>query len=77
MLSCWSLNESSREKNAVASLLMEDIALSVTLVEGSDNITSLAAITRSGVVHVYQHTLNGLVFIICLLVFVCNVCLLL
>lgn len=59
LLSCWTLNEKSKEKNGVASLLMEDAAVSVTLVEGSENVTNLAAVTRSGVVHVYQHTLNG------------------
>lgn len=42
---------------------MEDIALSVCILGASSNVANITAVTRSGVAHIYQHTLNGLVFI--------------
>ncbi|KAJ8920002.1 hypothetical protein NQ315_006532, partial [Exocentrus adspersus] len=57
LLSCWSLN--SNNKNAVANFLMEDIVQNVSVNVAGDGSTNLAATVRSGVVHVYCHTLNG------------------
>lgn len=48
-----------RDKNAVASFLMEDVCQNVSLTFGNNGATTMAAVTRSGVVHIYQHTLNG------------------
>lgn len=45
--------------NAVANFVMEDVALNVSYKIGTNGTTNLAAVTRSGVVHVYKHTLNG------------------
>lgn len=59
LLNCWTLNENSPERNAMASFLMDDVAQHVSIVIGSDYTTNMAALTRSGSVHVYRHTLNG------------------
>ncbi|KAI4471388.1 wd repeat-containing protein 43 [Holotrichia oblita] len=59
LLNCWTLNDSNPEKNAIASFLMDDIAQSVSVVVGSDSTTNMAALTRGGLVHIYQHMLNG------------------
>lgn len=59
ILSFWSLSENLTDKNAVASLLMEDVAVSISILDGTENTTSVAVVTRSGVAHVYQLTLNG------------------
>nr|XP_023026900.1 WD repeat-containing protein 43 [Leptinotarsa decemlineata] len=59
LLNCWSLSDGSNEKNAVASFLMEDIVQNVSIHVGADGSTNLAATVRSGVVHIFQHTLNG------------------
>lgn len=68
LLSCWNLSDSAKDKNAVTSFLMEDIVHNVALTAQSDGTTSVAASVRSGVVHIYEHTLNGFVFIILLIV---------
>ncbi|KAF2897424.1 hypothetical protein ILUMI_08750 [Ignelater luminosus] len=58
LLSVWNLSEKSKDKNAVASFLMEDVPSNISVVtEGG--VSNLIAITRSGVAHFYQHTLNG------------------
>ncbi|CAG9816276.1 unnamed protein product [Phaedon cochleariae] len=59
LLNCWSLGEQSRDKNAIASFLMEDIVQNISVNIASDGSTNIAATVRSGVVHVYKHTLNG------------------
>lgn len=59
LLSCWSLSSNGSTKNAVASFMMEDIVQNVSVNVASDGSTNLAATVRSGVVHVYRHTLNG------------------
>lgn len=59
LLSCWNLNEDNTNNNAVANFIMEDIVQSVTHKIGENDSTNMAAVTRSGVVHVYRHTLNG------------------
>lgn len=38
---------------------MDDFATSVTHKIVDDGSMNLAAVTKSGVVHVYRHTLNG------------------
>ncbi|XP_044257003.1 WD repeat-containing protein 43, partial [Tribolium madens] len=57
LLSCWNLNEDG--KNAVASFLMEDIVNNLSVFVDHEGASHMAATARSGVVHVYQHTLNG------------------
>ncbi|XP_049819073.1 WD repeat-containing protein 43 [Aethina tumida] len=59
LLSCWNLSDSAKDKNAVTSFLMEDVVHNVALKAQSDGTTSVAASVRSGVVHIYEHTLNG------------------
>lgn len=59
LLSCWNLNAQITNKNAVASFLMEDVAVNVALATDSDDSTNMAAVTRSGHVHIFKHTLNG------------------
>lgn len=59
ILSCWTLSDNSEEKNAVANLVMEDVAVSVTVLETAGNDIQIAAVTRNGVTHIYHHTLNG------------------
>lgn len=59
ILSCWNLNPDQDGKNAVANLLMEDIAQNLSIHVSQDGCTNVAAVVRSGVVHIYQHTLNG------------------
>ena len=50
----------------MASFLMEDVATCVSLC--STDVTSVVAVTRSGVLHLYRHQLNGYV------VFLITVC---
>jgi len=57
-----SLSSRSQDQNSVASFLMEDVAMSVSLC-GTD-VTNLVAVTRSGVLHLYRHQLNGYVIIL-------------
>ncbi|XP_063919730.1 WD repeat-containing protein 43 isoform X2 [Zophobas morio] len=59
LLSCWNLNEEIDGKNAIASFLMEDIVNHLSVNVAQDGSTHIAATVRSGVVHVYQYTLNG------------------
>ncbi|XP_018566878.1 WD repeat-containing protein 43 [Anoplophora glabripennis] len=59
LLSCWSLSSNGSSKNAVASFLMEDIVQNVSVNIARNGSTNLAATVRSGVVHIYRHTLNG------------------
>ncbi|KAG5899254.1 hypothetical protein JTB14_035432 [Gonioctena quinquepunctata] len=59
LLNCWSLSDSSRDKNAIASFLMDDIVQNVSINVAVDGSTNMAATVRSGAVHIYQHTLNG------------------
>lgn len=58
-LSCWSLNSSSSNKNAVTTFLMEDIVQNISLNFDNNGATQIAVTVRSGVVHIYRHTLNG------------------
>jgi hypothetical protein len=46
-------------KNSVASFLMEDIVTNLSVNISPDGFTNLAATLRNGIVHVYQHMLNG------------------
>ncbi|GFG32378.1 hypothetical protein Cfor_04358 [Coptotermes formosanus] len=57
LLSAWSLSSRSQDKNSVASFVMEDVATCVSLC--STDVTSVVAVTRSGVLHLYKHQLNG------------------
>ncbi|KAJ8926553.1 hypothetical protein NQ314_021069 [Rhamnusium bicolor] len=59
LLSCWNLSNTTSNKNAVANFLMEDIVQNVSVNISRDGSTNVAATVRSGVVHVYRHTLNG------------------
>ncbi|VEN54071.1 unnamed protein product [Callosobruchus maculatus] len=59
LLNCWSLNETTSERNALASFLMEDVVQSVALRTTSEGTTNMLTTVRSGVVHLFQHTLNG------------------
>ncbi|XP_015833864.1 WD repeat-containing protein 43 isoform X2 [Tribolium castaneum] len=59
LLSCWNLNDSVDGKNAVASFLMEDIVNNLSIFVDHDGSSRMAATVRSGVVHIYHHTLNG------------------
>jgi hypothetical protein len=43
--------------NSVASFMMEDVAVCVSLC--STDTTGMVAVTRSGVLHLYRHQLNG------------------
>lgn len=62
LLTCWNLDATSSDtKNAVACFLMEDVCQNISIVEGEDGSTNMAVVTRSGVVHIYKHTLNGYV----------------
>ncbi|XP_049963453.1 WD repeat-containing protein 43 isoform X2 [Schistocerca serialis cubense] len=59
-VSAWSLNPSNRNKTPVASFVMEDIAVSVTVFSSSETQQiTLGTVTRSGVLHLYRHQLNG------------------
>lgn len=57
LLSAWSLSSRSQDKNSVASFVMEDVATCVSLC--STDVTSIVTVTRSGVLHLYRHQLNG------------------
>lgn len=57
LLSAWSLSSRSQDQNSVASFLMEDVGTCVSLC--STDVTSVVAVTRSGVLHLYRHQLNG------------------
>ncbi|KRT82733.1 hypothetical protein AMK59_3512, partial [Oryctes borbonicus] len=59
LLNCWTLSEDNSEKNAIASFLMDDVAQNISIINGSDSPTNMAALTRNGLVHIYQHILNG------------------
>ncbi|XP_060519596.1 WD repeat-containing protein 43 [Cylas formicarius] len=59
LLSCWNLKASQHQKNTVCNYLMEDIVRNISVNVNSDGSTTIAASTRSGVVHIYQHKLNG------------------
>lgn len=60
LLTCWNLDATNSDtKNAVACFLMEDLCQTISIVEAEDGSTSMAVVTRSGVVHIYKHTLNG------------------
>lgn len=56
IISCWSLDGT---KNAVASFQAEDVINQLNVLVDSEGATEVAAVTRSGVCHVYIHTLNG------------------
>ncbi|XP_068907709.1 WD repeat-containing protein 43 [Tenebrio molitor] len=60
LLNCWNLNENMDGKNSVASFLMEDIVTNLSVNISPDGFTNLAATLRNGIVHVYQHMLNGM-----------------
>lgn len=57
LLSAWSCSSSSQDMNSVASFVMEDVAVCVSLC--STDTTGMVAVTRSGVLHLYRHQLNG------------------
>lgn len=59
VLNCWNLDTNVKDKNAVASFLMEDVCQNVSVISNNDGATNMATVTRSGVVHIYRHTLNG------------------
>jgi len=48
----------------VASFVMEDVAVCVSLC--NTDTTSMVAVTRSGILHLYRHQLNGWVILITL-----------
>ena len=52
-----SLNSKNQQKNSVASFLMEDVATCVSAF--SAGITVMFAVTRTGVLHIFKHQLNG------------------
>jgi hypothetical protein len=54
---CRSLSSRSQDKNSVASFVMEDVAVSVSLC--STDTTSMVAVTGNGVLLLYRHQLNG------------------
>ncbi|XP_057651400.1 WD repeat-containing protein 43 [Diorhabda carinulata] len=58
-LNCWSLNSSSSNKNATTTFLMEDIVQNISLNFDNNGATQIAVTVRTGVVHIYRHTLNG------------------
>lgn len=45
----------------MAGFLMEDVVHNLSILSANDS-TNIAVSVRSGVVHVFQHTLNGYVF---------------
>jgi hypothetical protein len=58
LLDCYrSLSSRSQDQNSVASFLMEDVAACVSLC--STDVTNMVAVTRSGVLHLFRHQLNG------------------
>ncbi|XP_069677542.1 WD repeat-containing protein 43 isoform X2 [Periplaneta americana] len=57
LLSAWSLSSKNTDRNSVASFVMEDVAVCVSLC--STDSSSMVAVTRSGVLHLYRHQLNG------------------
>ncbi|CAH1993955.1 unnamed protein product [Acanthoscelides obtectus] len=59
LLNCWSLSESANDRNAIASFLMEDVVESVEVNLSSEGVTKMVTTLRSGMVHLFQHTLNG------------------
>lgn len=59
LLSCWSLDSKSEDKNAVATFTTEDVCNGVSVVVATDGSTYMATVTRSGVIHVFKHTPNG------------------
>lgn len=59
MLSCWSLDPKLDDKNSVATFTTEDVCYGVSVVVAPDGSTSLSAVTRTGVVHVFRHKPNG------------------
>ncbi|PSN32314.1 WD repeat-containing protein 43 [Blattella germanica] len=57
LLCAWSLSSENKDNNSVASFVMEDVASSVSV--RVDGATTMVAVTRSGVLHLYRHQLNG------------------
>lgn len=53
------MNEKSRDKNSVVTFNAEEVCSAVSVVVAPDDTTTLAAVTRSGIVHIYRHTPNG------------------
>ncbi|XP_030763020.1 WD repeat-containing protein 43 [Sitophilus oryzae] len=58
ILSCWNITSPS-QKTAVSNYLMEDSIHNVAINVSDDGLTNIATTVRTGVVHVYQHRLNG------------------
>lgn len=61
LLACWNLDLRIADQHSVASFVMDDICQQVSVSVGTDGSTNMAVVTRSGVAHVYKHTLNGYV----------------
>ncbi|KAF5295879.1 hypothetical protein FQR65_LT10367 [Abscondita terminalis] len=58
LLSVWTISDETVEKNSIANFLMEDVPVYVSTVTINGS-SCIAAATRTGKVHFYQHTLNG------------------
>lgn len=65
------MDQNIESKNAIACFLMDDVVNNVSVFIDNDGTTSVATTVRSGVVHIYRHTLNGFVFLI-LIYFLCS-----
>ncbi|KAK9882917.1 hypothetical protein WA026_023765 [Henosepilachna vigintioctopunctata] len=59
LLNCWNINENTKDKNAVVSLLMEDSIMNLSSNVLPDGSVKLAACVASGVAHIFHLVLNG------------------
>ncbi|BFZ07611.1 hypothetical protein BsWGS_10650 [Bradybaena similaris] len=60
-INVWNCDESSNDKNSVASFSVPDepVSLSLSRLSATSPALLLSVITRKGVVHIFEHTLNG------------------
>ncbi|CAG5127789.1 unnamed protein product, partial [Candidula unifasciata] len=60
-INVWYCDESSHENNSVASFSLPDepVSLSLSRLSATSSALLLSVVTRKGVVHIFEHTLNG------------------
>lgn len=58
-LSCWNLCEETKNKNAVATFLLEDSLRSVNIMLTDEGLTYVTATVINGGMHIFEYILNG------------------
>ncbi|CAG9763880.1 unnamed protein product [Ceutorhynchus assimilis] len=59
LLSCWNLTADVKRKSAICNFLMEDVVENVAVNLSPDGDIGIAAVNKSGAVHVYRHNFDS------------------